>query len=1242
MKRNRLFALVVSVAVLLGCTQRDERSTRSNPFDAGGTDFSRNQAPAIESLSILDEGLWYDFDFEDSTGTLLIACVARDRNEYYDTLHYLLYAGGSPEPSELVDEGRDTLLTMSGVDPSRRSYYRVAVTDQNDTTDTTGSVVAPAGVPPRAPREVEVRTHTAGVRVLWSRGTSGTSYRVYRADSPAGPFVAVHDTLWQGYATSSTISWFDSLNDHAGHLYRVAARNEYGQSLANDTLWGWRYYDGLSAPSISYVSKGTYAHFIRLSWYGSSNSSDVESYLVYRADSTTGSVRQVGTVVHDGANAAHYFNDTVPSNATYCYALVAVDNQGRSSRSSSFSCGYRTRLSAPPYLSASDGLYRDFVYVSWYSVSGAAGYYLYRRGPDDTGYVKIDSTGSTIYRDTVPTTGSYSYRVSAYTGSGEESPSSGANAGYCHGLDAPVSVLASDGVHATHVRVTWSEITSAAGYYVYRSRVTAESSFVLIDSTEESWYHDSSVAGGMYYYRISAYTKAGLEGALSNGDGGSRKMLPAPASLSASDGTYPSHVALQWTAVTGAEGYEIRRSTKGSDTAEAVLDSTTDTLYRDSSTREGVVYRYRVAAFDERGTGAPTAYEQGRQMSAPHTPRVSSHTTHLTVGWDRVSYAEGYYLYRSRAPDSGYTKIAETSTVGRSFEDTVEDHGLYYYTVAAYNDNGVSPESPADSGARKPEIPDNLTVTDGIGHAVLRWRPVDGAEGYQIYRRSSSIMNYTLLDTATDTFHVDSVSGGARYMYRMRAFTGFQLGSMSETVAGGAIGVPCSPYNFYATSSGASIGLKWQRSPKCSKADRFYIYRGTTTTAPTRIDSTDTTVYVDSLIEEDTLYYWVSGVNVMGEGEKAGPKAGWAVPPPAPSILMVDEGEYGSHIPLSWPEVRGADGYYLYRSVGDNYSYSIYDTTANTTYADSAVETGSLYYYRLRSYSDMAGASTTYGPAAHGFVLPVPDHVRVTGDRAHIEVAWSPVHVAAGYIVYRATSPDEPFELVDSTTSTSFLDSVESIASLYYRVTAYRTGESAPSAIAGPARRLLPETPTGVEASKGEYVDSIRVWWNGSAGADGYRVYRDEEPGFGSPVLLRETTDTLVFDTSADARTYYYRVKAYSITGESVLSTPAVDGYSSPAGPPGIPTSAAASDTIASHIEVSWERPADGSPVGGYAVYRADTQEGEYAVLDSTSDTRYLDYVPLTFPTTYWYRVKAYNDAGMGAFGAAVEGSRNQ
>jgi len=87
-------------------------------------------------------------------------------------------------------------------------------------------------------------------------------------------------------------------------------------------------------------------------------------------------------------------------------------------------------------------------------------------------------------------------------------------------LAVPGSVSASDGSFANKVTVSWSGVTGAAGYRIYRGTTTNSSAATLIGTTATTSYDDTTVAvGSVYNYWVKSYDASG-ESAFSSYDSG--------------------------------------------------------------------------------------------------------------------------------------------------------------------------------------------------------------------------------------------------------------------------------------------------------------------------------------------------------------------------------------------------------------------------------------------------------------------------------------------------------------------------------------------------------------------------------------------------------------------------------------------------------------------------------------------------------------------------------------------------
>ncbi len=332
----------------------------------------------------------------------------------------------------------------------------------------------------------------------------------------------------------------------------------------------------------------------------------------------------------------------------------------------------------------------------------------------------------------------------------------------------------------------------------------------------------------------------------------------------------------------------------------------------------------------------------------------------------------------------------------------------------------------------------------------------------------------------------------------------------------------------------------------------------------------------------------------------------------APEEVSATQGDYPDLVRVSWSAVEDATRYQIQRATGEHATYTAVGVTTETTYDDTDVTGGIVYWYRIRSgtpteWSSPSTPSTGYvgEPAA---APPPPADLRATlGDHPHkVVVRWDPVEEADTYEVYRRGSESGSYYLVGASTTTEYEDyDVTPGQSYWYRVRACGEGgcsQLSPSAAwgfaeAGPLPGEPPARPRGVLATDGEHSERIAVSWRPSAGAEFYTIWRadvDDDPydseraplpgqyervgeaeGTEYADVYRETTNPLRGCTE-----YWYRVRACTEDGCSELSL-ADSGYrGSRMDEVGPPTIAVTYREYDDHIRVSW------SEVAGAAEYQ--------------------------------------------------------
>jgi len=148
--------------------------------------------------------------------------------------------------------------------------------------------------------------------------------------------------------------------------------------------------------------------------------------------------------------------------------------------------------------------------VSWFEVPGATTYRIYSSTSSNGTYTLVGSVPTTAYTHNDLSSGTtYYYRVSAFSSSGESTRSSPIFAKPAI-FNAPSNVTAEPA--AGGIKVSWSTVTGATGYYVYAG-ASDDIGYSLLEtiksSSATSYIHEGLELNTGYYYTVSAYNRDG-------------------------------------------------------------------------------------------------------------------------------------------------------------------------------------------------------------------------------------------------------------------------------------------------------------------------------------------------------------------------------------------------------------------------------------------------------------------------------------------------------------------------------------------------------------------------------------------------------------------------------------------------------------------------------------------------------------------------------------------------------------
>ena len=138
----------------------------------------------------------------------------------------------------------------------------------------------------------------------------------------------------------------------------------------------------------------------------------------------------------------------------------------------------------------------------------------------------------------------------------------------------------------------------------------------------------------------------------------------------------------------------------------------------------------------------------------------------ITVGWEKVNGASLYSLYVRK--DGELKKVVDTKKTKVLIKNPANNTNLEY--VLKYTIGGVeSAESSAYTASIKVYYKPAVKASSKDGAVILKWKKVEGAEKYRVYKYEGGKL-VKVADTTANAVRISKVTTGKTYKYAVKAY----------------------------------------------------------------------------------------------------------------------------------------------------------------------------------------------------------------------------------------------------------------------------------------------------------------------------------------------------------------------------------------------------------------------------------------------------------------------------------------
>ncbi len=722
---------------------------------------------------------------------------------------------------------------------------------------------------------------------------------------------------------------------------------------------------------------------------------------------------------------------------------------------------------------------------------------------------------------------------------------------------APTGLAATAGT--SHVVLNWNSVSGATTYNVKRSTTSGAETTIASPGTNS--YDDTSAIDGTTYFYVVSGVGAGGEG--SNSSEVTATPMAAPTGLVATPGN--AHIVLNWNAVTGATGYNVKRSTSSG--TETTLASPATNTYDDLTAANGTPYFYVVTATNANGESIASS----EVTATPNTPGVvviSQAYGGAGCGTAGCSTYKNDYIElfnRGGSPISlngwsvQYAAATGTAWQVTNLTNVMLQPGQYYLVGEGAGANGVNNIPTADASgtiamsataakialvnstvALSGACPASASILDLVGYGATancsETAPAPAPSTTNAILRAAS----GCTDAGNNSTDFSAAAAAPRNTATALHVCGAANNPPTITPPANPITTvaqDAAPFTVGLTGSDDAAIYNWSATPGT----------GVSTVVVSAGQGTANVTYTVTL----TPGYFGTATFTATLTDNVNTPVNQAVnitvtpaSPAAPTGLNATAGD--SHVQLNWNAVSGATSYNVKRSTSSGTETTIASPGTNS-FDDITAVNGTTYFYVVSAVgpggegANSSEVSAT--PAATPTVPPAPTSLAATAGSNTVGLTWNAAATATSYNVKRAAVTGGPYTTIQTgVLVTNYTDNTAVNGTTYFYVVsasnAQGEGPNSNEATATPAAAL--SAPTGLTAAVGDA--RVVLNWSSVAGATSYNVKRSTTAGSGYSTIGSPVTPTFTDNTAVNATTYYYVVTAFngseSANSSEVSATP--------------------------------------------------------------------------------------------------------